>query len=71
MVPLPCRSSSGQPDRPDSRVRNNLSIEPRDETRTLHVDLYRRELRCDVQREVRNEPALHKHVGHAAAVPRL
>ena len=71
LVPLPCRSSPGQPDRPNSRARNNLSIKPHDETGTLHVDLYRRQLSGHVQCEVRNEPPVREHVGLAAALPRL
>jgi len=71
LVPLPCRSSPGQPDRPNSRARNNLSIKSHDETGALHVDLYRRQLSVHVQCEVRNEPPVREHVGLAAALPRL
>ena len=42
-----------------------------DETGTLHVDLYRRQLSGDVQREIRNEPPLREHVGPAATLPCL
>ncbi len=71
VVPVPGRSSPGQPDCSASRARNSLSVEPHDETRTLYVDLYRCQLSGDVQREVRNEPPLRQHVGLALAFPRL
>src|SRR6202011_1067083 len=71
VVSLPFRSSPSQSDHSNSRARNGLSTQSRDETGTLHFDFHHGQLSRDVQREVRNEPPLREHVGPAAALPCL
>src|SRR5205085_8426194 len=67
LVPLSDRSAPGQPDHSSSRDWNNFSSQSRDETRVDHVNLYRRQLPGDVQREVWNESSLRQYVGPSVA----